>query len=98
MADLLRRFRGVGIALATPAGFKNHGAFVSCVAHMDVTLVTIDWTTSDGRETCNTSSPKAANGTEKAAAAKVKADAGKAKGAAARAAHGKPTQHGGPNR
>ncbi len=30
--------------MATPAGFANHGAFVSCVAHMkDVTLATIDW-------------------------------------------------------
>jgi hypothetical protein len=32
--------------MVTPAGFRNHGAFVSCVAHMkDVTLATIDWTT-----------------------------------------------------
>ena len=32
--------------MPTPAGFANHGAFVSCVAHMkDVTLATIDWTT-----------------------------------------------------
>ena len=28
----------------TPAGFRNHGAFVSCIAHMkNVTLDTIDW-------------------------------------------------------
>ncbi len=32
--------------MPTPAGFRNHGAFVSCVAHMkDVTLATIDWST-----------------------------------------------------
>ena len=32
--------------MPTPAGFSNHGAFVSCVAHMkDATLATIDWTT-----------------------------------------------------
>ena len=32
--------------MVTPAGFRNHGAFVSCVAHMkDATLATIDWTT-----------------------------------------------------
>jgi hypothetical protein len=26
-------------------GFANHGAFVSCVAHLDATLATIDWKT-----------------------------------------------------
>lgn len=32
--------------MVTPAGFANHGAFVSCVAHMkDATLATIDWST-----------------------------------------------------
>jgi cytoskeletal protein RodZ len=31
--------------MATPAGFVNHGAFVSCVAHLDATVATIDWTT-----------------------------------------------------
>jgi hypothetical protein len=32
--------------MPTPAGFRNHGAFVSCVAHLkDATLATIDWTT-----------------------------------------------------
>ena len=31
--------------MTTPAGFRNHGAFVSCVAHLkDATLATIDWT------------------------------------------------------
>ena len=31
--------------MPTPAGFPNHGAFVSCVAHLkDATLATIDWT------------------------------------------------------
>ena len=32
--------------METPAGFANHGAFVSCVAKMkDVTLADVDWTT-----------------------------------------------------
>jgi hypothetical protein len=31
--------------MTTPAGFANHGAFVSCVAHLDATLATIDWST-----------------------------------------------------
>jgi hypothetical protein len=26
-----------------PAGFRNRGQFVSCVAHSDLTLATIDW-------------------------------------------------------
>ena len=31
--------------MVTPAGFANHGAFVSCVAHMkDATLATVVWT------------------------------------------------------
>jgi hypothetical protein len=30
--------------MTTPAGFRNHGAFVSCVAHLhDVTIATVDW-------------------------------------------------------
>ncbi len=31
--------------MATPSGFPNHGAFVSCVAHLDVSAVGFDWTT-----------------------------------------------------
>jgi hypothetical protein len=32
--------------MTTPAGFRNHGAFVSCVAHLDgVTLATVNWST-----------------------------------------------------
>ena len=31
--------------MTTPDGFKNHGAFVSCVAHLNATLATIDWST-----------------------------------------------------
>ena len=29
----------------TPSGFPNHGAFVSCVAHMNVSAAGFDWTT-----------------------------------------------------
>jgi hypothetical protein len=31
--------------MPTPSGFPNHGAFVSCVAHLDTTLAKIVWTT-----------------------------------------------------
>lgn len=32
--------------MATPDGFRNHGAFVSCVAHMKgASLATIQWST-----------------------------------------------------
>lgn len=31
--------------MPTPSGFPNHGAFVSCVAHMDVSATNFDWTT-----------------------------------------------------
>jgi hypothetical protein len=66
--------------MVTPAGFRNHGAFVSCVAHMkDATLATIDWTTVTP-ESC------AAAGHGKSADAKANADAKKAEHAAAKAA------------
>ncbi len=29
----------------TPSGFPNHGAYVSCVAHLDVSAVGFDWKT-----------------------------------------------------
>ncbi len=86
----------------TPAGFANHGAFVSCVAHMkDATLATIgDWS-SVTPNTCAAAKASArgqakseaakAKGQEKAAAAKAKAQekaaAGKAKGAAGQSQH-----------
>jgi hypothetical protein len=31
--------------MPTPSGFPNHGAFVSCVAHMHVSAAGLDWTT-----------------------------------------------------
>jgi len=88
----------VAAKMVTPPGFRNHGAFVSCVAHLDATLATIVWTTVTPESCGTTASDKAAKSAEKTAAAKVKADAGKAKGAAARAAHGKSKHHGGSNR
>ena len=62
--------------MGTPEGFANHGAFVSCVAHMkDVALADVDWTTV---------TPEAC--AEAKEAAKAKRDAAKAERAAARAA------------
>jgi len=69
--------------METPAGFANHGAFVSCVAHMkDMTLATIDWT----KITPESCAAAKASDNAKADAAKAKAHAGKAKGLAKRAA------------
>ena len=31
--------------MPTPSGFPNHGAFVSCVAHLSASLTGFDWTT-----------------------------------------------------
>lgn len=31
--------------MPTPSGFPNHGAFVRCVAHMNVSATGFDWTT-----------------------------------------------------
>ena len=31
--------------MATPAGFPNHGSFVSCVAHLDASPIGFDWST-----------------------------------------------------
>ncbi len=64
----------------TPEGFPNHGAFVSCVAHMkDVSAVGFDYTTVTP-ELCGITTPDT-----QTTAAQTKADAGKAKGAAGKA-------------
>jgi hypothetical protein len=72
--------------METPAGFRNHGAFVSCVARMTgVTLATIDWTTVTPEScglTTTTANPKADAGKAKGAAGRAK---GHAKGAAGKA-------------
>ncbi len=47
--------------MATPVGFANHGAFVSCVAHLDVSVVGFDWETVTP-EFCGAANPKAAQG------------------------------------
>ena len=70
--------------MPTPPGFRNHGAFVSCVAHMNVTLATIDWATVTPAA-CAAGKTETTNAN--AAAGKAKGAAGKAKGAAHRAAH-----------
>jgi len=75
--------------MPTPDGFRNHGAFVSCVAHLkDATLATIDWTTVTP-EACAAAKPGKGHDPEKQAAkdaAKAERDAAKAERAAARAA------------
>ena len=73
--------------MPTPSGFRNHGAFVSCVAHLHVSLTGFDWTTvtpafcgiTSGGATPQTQHPST-NGASHGAA-------GRAKGEAARAAH-----------
>jgi hypothetical protein len=69
----------------TPDGFANHGAFVSCVAHMkDATLATIDWTTVTP-EACAAAAP---GGKPDAQDGKVHGNGnGNGKGAEQRAAH-----------
>jgi hypothetical protein len=68
--------------MATPAGFANHGAFVSCVAHMkDVTLATVDWTTITP-ESC-----AAADAARKPAKGQAGTSHGNGKGAEKRAQH-----------
>ncbi len=67
--------------MGTPDGFPNHGAFVSCVAHMkDVAATGFDWTTVTP-ELCGITTPDA----QTQADSQTKADAGKAKGAAGKA-------------
>jgi hypothetical protein len=78
----------------TPEGFANHGAFVSCVAHMkDATLATIDWTTITPEACAAAKDAKhadkdAAKAEKQAAkdAAKAERDAAKAERRAAREA------------
>lgn len=72
--------------METPEGFVNHGAFVSCVAHMkDGSLATVVWaeitveSCAAAREAAQ--AEKAAAKAEKVQAAKDKAAAAKAKGA-----------------
>ena len=59
--------------MTTPTGFANHGAFVSCVAHLNATLATIDWTTvtpaSCGQTTQHGASAKHGHGHGKPASA-----------------------------
>jgi hypothetical protein len=90
----------------TPAGFKNHGQFVSCVARMDgldpatfdpakVTPAACGITPVADKVTGkDKAAQQKAKGAEKSAAAKAraaqKAAAGKAKAAANQAAHGRP--------
>jgi hypothetical protein len=73
--------------METPEGFRNHGAFVSCVAHMkDATLATIDWTTVTP-EACAATKPGKGQDADKQAAkdaAKAERDAAKAERKAAR--------------
>ena len=83
-------------AMETPAGFTNHGAFVSCVAKMkDVTLADVDWTTVTP-EACG-AAKDAAKAERDAAKAERAAqrDAAKAERAAQREAkvHGKSAAH-----
>ena len=69
--------------MPTPAGFPNHGSFVSCVAHLDATLATIDWTTVTPAS-CGITATQPGHDASAA---------GKAKGEAARAAHAKGHGH-----
>jgi hypothetical protein len=73
--------------METPEEFANHGAFVSCVAHLtevvDPMTVTLEQcTAADQAKTAE----KAAKGAEKSAKGAAKAAAGKAHG------HGRPTE------
>ena len=86
-------------AMDTPDGFANHGAFVSCVAHMkgdstgvDLSTVNTDTCAAAAAETSQAKADKAnAKANAKAEAGKAKGAAGKAKGAAAKArSHAKP--------
>jgi hypothetical protein len=62
--------------MVTPAAFANHGAFVSCVAHMKDATVTFDLTTL---------TPASCAAAKASGKANANADAGKAKGQAGRA-------------
>jgi len=75
--------------MVTPAGFPNHGAFVSCVAHMgkDVVATGFDWTTVTATS-CGITTPDGA--TSKADKGKAHSQAGNAHGQAGKT-HGKAT-------
>lgn len=69
--------------MQTPAGFRNHGAFVSCVAHLkDATAATIDWTTITP-EACAAAKPGKSG--DAGATGKANSDAKRAAHAAAKA-------------
>jgi hypothetical protein len=79
----------------TPAGFKNHGQFVSCVAHMDVADPSTFDPATVTPEACGITPEEAkANGKDKAAEKKAngkdKAEAKRAKAEAKQAQHAKP--------
>ncbi len=88
--------------MPTPDGFANHGAFVSCVAHMkDMTLATINWdlVTPDtcaaakaAGHAAGNAKDKSANGAAKSQAATSKDKPGKGKGKGA--GSGAPDQSG----
>lgn len=68
--------------MPTPSGFRNHGAFVSCVAHLDTTLATINWATVTPASCGVTNHGKDPSGN-----GATHGNAGKAQGQANRAAH-----------
>jgi hypothetical protein len=68
--------------MPTPSGFRNHGAFVSCVAHLGTTLATINWATVTPASCGVTNHGKDPSGN-----GATHGNAGKAKGQANRAAH-----------
>jgi hypothetical protein len=77
--------------METPADFANHGAFVSCVAHLtevvDPATVTFEQcTAADEAKAAEKSAKGAAKAAEKSAKGAAKAAAGKAHG------HGRPTE------
>ena len=89
----------------TPAGFANHGAFVSCVAHLtdivDPATVTLEQcTAADQAKAAEKSAKGAAKAAEKSAKGAAKAaekSAQRAAKAAAKAAAGKAHGHGNPS-
>jgi hypothetical protein len=49
--------------MPTPSGFPNHGAFVSCVAHLDASAQGFDWSTVTP-ESCGIAQPSASADTK----------------------------------
>lgn len=68
--------------MPTPSGFRNHGAFVSCIAHLDSTLATINWATVTPAS-CGVTN----HGKDRSGNGVTNGNAGKAQGQANRAAH-----------